>query len=409
MGFTAGQRSIKPTQPIHRVIITRGDEVHSFILRKWMVASTVVLAAGLMFWLCATTAYVIFRDDILTAMVARHTRVQQAYEDRIAAMRLQIDRISSRQLVDQETLSARMGDIARRQGVIEQRSQSLTTMLEKARQSSLAPKNSSDDNLKTGSLGNAPAKSGSITPQDYASALGKIEYGLARLTIAQDRWLADTEAKTSEAEQRLRLVVSELGLDPERYGIKRPQKRAVTAANGTGGPLIPLLANGQPKDPFHWRTENVQTMLAQVAHIQLALKLIPLRRPVDGEIELSSSFGNRSDPFLGVLAFHAGLDFRAEHGEPIRATAAGKVESAGRDGGYGLMVEIDHSNGISTRYAHMSHISVKVGDKVVPGTMIGRVGSTGRSTGPHLHYETRINDEPVNPDRFLKAGAKLKL
>ena len=134
---------------------------------------------------------------------------------------------------------------------------------------------------------------------------------------------------------------------------------------------------------------------------------VPVRKPVTGEIDVSSPFGVRIDPFLHVPGMHTGIDFRGEYGEPIHATAAGKVTAAGWTGGYGKMVEIDHGNGLSTRYGHLSEIDVVVGDTIRIGQIVGRLGSTGRSTGPHLHYETRINGEAVNPHKFLAAGDKL--
>jgi len=121
----------------------------------------------------------------------------------------------------------------------------------------------------------------------------------------------------------------------------------------------------------------------------------------------TSGFGVRSDPFLGRPAMHTGLDFRAATGDPVRATANGKVVSSGWAGGYGRMVEIDHGNGLSTRYGHLSEIGVKVGDQIKIGQVIGAVGSTGRSTGPHLHYETRIDGDAVDPQKFLRAGVRL--
>src|SRR5262249_42700654 len=119
-------------------------------------------------------------------------------------------------------------------------------------------------------------------------------------------------------------------------------------------------------------------------------------------------FGVRHDPLIGIPAMHAGLDFRAPSGSPALATAPGTVVTAGWNGGYGRMVEIDHGNGFSTRYAHLSKIHVKVGQKVATGDTVGDVGSTGRSTGPHLHYEIRRNGDIVDPVGFLKAGSKLK-
>ena len=107
------------------------------------------------------------------------------------------------------------------------------------------------------------------------------------------------------------------------------------------------------------------------------------------------------------LAYHSGVDFREAHGAPVLATGAGRVTSAGSNGGYGLMVEIDHGGGMTTRYAHLSALLVAEGQFIPSGAIVGRLGSTGRSTGPHLHYEVRIDDEPVDPMRFLRAGARL--
>jgi murein DD-endopeptidase MepM/ murein hydrolase activator NlpD len=134
---------------------------------------------------------------------------------------------------------------------------------------------------------------------------------------------------------------------------------------------------------------------------------VPVRKPLIGEMDTSSGFGVRMDPFLNAPAMHTGLDFRGSHGSPIRATAAGKVTHAGWNGGYGKLVEIDHGNGFATRYGHLSEIDVTVGQSVRIGQTVGRLGSTGRSTGPHLHYETRIDGDAVDPQKFLRAGVRL--
>jgi murein DD-endopeptidase MepM/ murein hydrolase activator NlpD len=115
----------------------------------------------------------------------------------------------------------------------------------------------------------------------------------------------------------------------------------------------------------------------------------------------------RTDPFLGSPAMHTGLDLHGETGNPVRATADGTVVAAGWSGGYGRVVDIDHHNGLLTRYGHLSAIDVRVGQSVKSGQIVGKVGSTGRSTGPHLHYETRLKGEAVDPQRFLRAGEKL--
>ena len=127
--------------------------------------------------------------------------------------------------------------------------------------------------------------------------------------------------------------------------------------------------------------------------------------PVAGRV--SSSFGSRVHPLTGARKQHTGVDIAAPQGTPVRAAAAGVVVRAERAGGYGNLVEVDHGNGLSTRYGHMSKIDVKTGQQVAIGQTIGRIGSTGRSTGPHLHYGTRINDKAVGPQKFLRAGLRL--
>src|SRR5262249_15229447 len=132
---------------------------------------------------------------------------------------------------------------------------------------------------------------------------------------------------------------------------------------------------------------------------------LPLTLPTpDGVI--TSGFGVRMDPFLDTPAMHTGIDYAAREGQAIGATAPGVIVAAsvGYNGGYGTMVDIDHGNGIVPRFGPLSEIDVKVGQTVQKGTIIGKAGETGRATGPHLHYEVRVNDQPVDPATFLTAG-----
>jgi murein DD-endopeptidase MepM/ murein hydrolase activator NlpD len=122
---------------------------------------------------------------------------------------------------------------------------------------------------------------------------------------------------------------------------------------------------------------------------------------------ITSRFGVRTDPFRRRPAMHTGIDFRAPTGQPARATAGGKVVSAGYEGGYGNLVEIDHGGGITTRFAHLSKIGVKKGQAIAKGDVVGNTGNTGRSTGPHLHYEIRVNGRAIDPMTFIRAGEKL--
>lgn len=131
---------------------------------------------------------------------------------------------------------------------------------------------------------------------------------------------------------------------------------------------------------------------------------IPSRRPIE-QMSLSSSYGMRVHPITGKLARHNGVDIPAPYGTPIYATADGIVGRAQCLGGYGNYVEIEHGNAIETRYGHMSSFVVQPGQQVKKGDVIGYVGSTGRSTGNHLHYEVRIDGEPVNPMPFVRSDS----
>jgi murein DD-endopeptidase MepM/ murein hydrolase activator NlpD len=170
-----------------------------------------------------------------------------------------------------------------------------------------------------------------------------------------------------------------------------------------GGPFV------RPNDPnaFEATLDDLDQALARLDLVRRHASKLPIGYPAPGR-EITSRFGNRRDPFIGRLAFHGGIDFRTPKGTPIFSSGTGIVVHAGRNGGYGKMVEIDHGNGITTRYAHLSAVEVREGDPVAIGARIGKAGSTGRSTGPHLHYEVRRNGSAVDPIRFLKAAKKLK-
>ncbi|HEY4821916.1 MAG TPA: M23 family metallopeptidase, partial [Xanthobacteraceae bacterium] len=152
---------------------------------------------------------------------------------------------------------------------------------------------------------------------------------------------------------------------------------------------------------------RISVARAQADRLTRTMSTVPIRKPVIGEIDMTSSFGVRIDPFLGRPAMHTGIDFHGTQGDPIRATASGTVTLAGWNGGYGRLVEVDHGNGLATRYGHLSEIDVTIGQTIKIGQIVGRLGATGRSTGPHLHYETRVDGEAVDPQKFLRAGIRM--
>ncbi|MCC6828821.1 MAG: M23 family metallopeptidase [Novosphingobium sp.] len=219
--------------------------------------------------------------------------------------------------------------------------------------------------------------------------------GLARVEARQ---LAFVEGLTRLADRRAARAaqaIRSLGLNPGAM------VAVLNDRSAQGGPLIKLSteANGM-LDP---RFQRLGLSLARMNVLERGLAGIPQVLPASLEF-ISSGFGYRADPFTGGGAFHAGLDFRGPIGAPIFAAAKGVVSFAGVRQGYGNCIEIDHGNGLMTRYAHMSAFRARIGQPVDAGAVIGAIGSTGRSTGPHLHFEVRINDRPVNPRPFLEAA-----
>ncbi|MBH0111504.1 peptidoglycan DD-metalloendopeptidase family protein [Novosphingobium sp. YJ-S2-02] len=208
--------------------------------------------------------------------------------------------------------------------------------------------------------------------------------------------LAFVERLTRYAEQRADSAsnaIRKLGLNPRT--IAASQRRA------QGGPLVKLATSADGSvDP---RFKKLGTSLERMEALENGLASIPQYKPAHVAY-VSSSYGYRSDPFTGGAAFHAGLDFPGPMGSPIYAAAKGRVSFVGRRHGYGNCIEISHGNGLMTRYAHLSKFDAHVGEKVEAGTPIAAMGSTGRSTGPHLHFEVRVNGKPVNPRPFLEAS-----
>ena len=220
-----------------------------------------------------------------------------------------------------------------------------------------------------------------------ASALARIEARQLAYVERLTRY-ADVRAKRAES------AIRKLGLDP-RTMLRNAERAAM------GGPLeiLATSSNGEI-DP---RFERLGLSLARMSALERGLEGIPQVSPTSAPM-VSSSYGYRRDPFTGRGAMHSGLDFRGPTGSPIYAAAQGTVTFVGRKAGYGKVVEVSHGNGLMTRYAHMSKFHSRVGQKVASGDRIGAIGSTGRSTGPHLHFEVRINDRAVNPRPFLETA-----
>jgi murein DD-endopeptidase MepM/ murein hydrolase activator NlpD len=406
-------------------LVHAGKQVRLGPVAFWVtVGSLVVMAA----WSVLTGTYFAFQDDVLTRLIARQAQMQFAYEDRISDLRAQVDRITSRQLLDQEQFEQKLDQLVRRQATLESRTASLAALPDTTPTGSIKP---APRGNFTGEAARPAVKPSPINdtvifvaPPDREARLESraltqpgtrfaakpkstgLEGMLARLQQALDRVetrqasaLNAMEESFDSKARRMRGVLADLGLDPG----KTP---ALKTAGATGGPFIPLSLTGD-HNAFERQVYRINFARSNVDKLTRTLAAVPVRKPVFGEIDMSSPFGVRMDPFVRGPAIHSGVDMRGDTGDPVRATATGTVTVAGVNGGYGKMVEIDHGSNLTTRYGHLSAIDVTIGQSVKIGQIIGKIGSTGRSTGPHLHYETRVDGDAVDPQKFLRAGIRL--
>ncbi|WP_242125647.1 M23 family metallopeptidase [Sphingobium sp. Sx8-8] len=213
---------------------------------------------------------------------------------------------------------------------------------------------------------------------------------LVRIDQRQRRFAALLTSAVQQRADKAAAAIRSFGLNPDRL--------ARGAARAQGGPFVPWPGEDSMPGEF----DKLARAMARMEFLESSLLAIPSGKPTATPM-LSSSYGYRSDPFNGHAAFHAGLDFPGSMGQPILAAASGKVSFVGQRSGYGNVVEVTHGNGIMTRYAHLSGFDARVGQQVTRGERIARMGSTGRSTGTHLHFEVRVNGNPINPRRFLEA------
>ena len=454
------------------VHVTCGHKRRRFEISRLVLLGGVALLSLIGASVVGAAGYLIFRDDLLAGLIERQTQMQYAYEDRLAAARLRLDQVASRQFIDSDGVEGKVQSLVIRQAMLETRAAVVARLLERtvqdatgsvgaARISSApapkpatamlttqpkAPQGAIDDSLlpldgkprpegldlrpghnpSPTTSDNAPAKSApNRKGEDHASAdpaqpspalanaadpglplparLDSLALSLDHIERDQATRLSGIVKPALDAAGKLRRAFDVAGLPVERYLAKAKTRGAASAV---GGPFVPAdLKAGTTS--FERELVVAQDAVATLDGLRHALPSVPLRKPLHGELQMTSTFGYRTDPFLGRPALHSGVDLREEWGESVHATAAGVVVVAGRSGGYGNMVELDHGGGLATRYGHLSAISVTPGQQVLPGAVLGRVGSTGRSTGPHLHYEVRIDGEAVDPSRFLRAATAL--
>ncbi len=405
----------------HTIVVSRNGKTRQFVIRPVFFSIAVCSAIMLMVGYFSATAYLVFRDDLISASFANQARVKHEYEDRIAALRTKLDRVTSRQLLDQQAIEARVQELMARQDSIGQRSSRMTNLLDAAKKRGLNATRTTGaipvptlnpvktDNITTGSIdtSNTQIQTASSyqsfvkTDNPYSPTLSTNFTQELFGSVAQQIGVIDTSQRAEVDELRIAAASKAAKITSilKSSGVRVPQM----PKSGVGGPFVPL----DHSVPFEAHLEALESTLDHYDNISGIARKMPFANPIPGA-QISSRFGHRKDPFNGRSAMHSGMDFKATTGTPVLATGDGVIIKAGRNGGYGKVVEVRHQDGIISRYAHLSRISVRNGQKVRLGQTIGKVGSTGRSTGPHLHYEVRKNGDARNPSSYMKTGFKLR-
>ncbi len=414
-----------------RQIYLRSEgEVQFITLRPWVqVAVMFTFCAGL-FWVAYATVNVAFKDQILALKERNEYRARLEYEDRITELRSNIDRLNRRLLLDQRAYLAKVDEVRSEHDKLIDRHERLAEFF----QNGWLPKPAASSTPGAGQPGSnaapAPEKQGNAviprgsigTPSDlavvsFAPPLAQRQFTAEFTTVQESLQPLDTlrsymgQMETREASLLSQVTEymdsrnAELGQVYRMLGIDAGKVASTSGytPENIGGPFIAASSTQLGSSLLAAHVNDLADRLETWERLKYEASHLPLTRPMPPEHETTSGFGLRKDPFRRRPAMHAGIDFRGPVGSPVMAAAPGTVIKAGYSGGYGRLVELRHENGVTTRYAHLSMINVRTGQKVKSGDMIGKLGNTGRSTGPHLHYETRVGGRAIDPLKFWKA------
>jgi murein DD-endopeptidase MepM/ murein hydrolase activator NlpD len=363
--------------PEHQIYFRTNGNVRYFTISTKSQVSAVSLATLVAGWLVfASSSFWLNNDALLDKERALATQKQQMamLQGRINALSTDISDLKTH-----VSLSA---------GKLEQRQHFLQQLF--------AGRVKSND--KTAQAGDVPATeeatNGAMTLEQQAALRDYRKLENEQLAFA------GTASKATDARyEQLDALLRRLGLSAETLVRATPG----VSNTGMGGPLIKASFERGSYSTLEPQFKDLYMSWTKLDLLQKAMLSIPAFLPTSN-FSFTSGFGYRYDPFNGGTALHSGVDMAGAIGTPILASADGVIVKAGWANGYGNMVEIDHGRGLTTRYGHLSAINVQVGDQVTQGNQVGAMGSTGRSTGSHLHYEVRINGNAVNPMPFLEAA-----
>lgn len=327
--------------------------------------------------------------DITKLLSGQNEQVIEAYENRIAQLRVEVDRLHSRSYAQAGDINLQLQELAQQQEVLTEQHQLVRVLVDKAGElgieAAALPVTEDGDTAAMAPLSPTGNPDIDATAAAVAQMMGETQFAM---TSIAETATARTDSIVSE--------LSDLGIRVD----------LPTTLDGVGGPLLAPSPDGE-SSPMIDDANAVMSALIRYKAARDSIDGAPIHMPIAGNFRNSSGFGNRTDPFTGGRAFHSGMDFAAPKGTTVFSAGKGVVSFVGTRSGYGNVVEVTHANGLVTRYAHLSGFLSEEGQAVNTGTPIAKVGSTGRSTGPHLHFEVRKADSAINPKAFLDAGKRL--
>ena len=456
------------TFPERQIYIRSDGRVQFFTFGATLQATMAGLSLIFLGWVAFASVNVIFKDRIIATKDHRYQQMQSTYENRVADLQLSYDELNNALVGAEDRFKSVADEVQTKQQTVAKllsRNAAVDSTLQSLSAKNVGPSSGStggddipvspnagtaSDSISGGpaSGGDGDSESGSqlnvipqaVHPQQRTAkpskasflddAIGRLAGAffrsprqasvpaipaavlrnpafqvltaqterLRRMGNSETALLVGVDKQVSTRIATLEGIIRRVGMDPNAF---EQQK-------GVGGPDVPLgevHIEGISDQRFTEAFVSAGAHAQELDELFAGIRHVPLTTPVHGsQFEITSTFGGRVDPFTHRVSFHPGIDFAGPWGSPIAATAPGTVVFAGGRGGYGNMVEIDHGYGIHTRYGHMSAILVSVGTKVSKGTPIGRLGSTGRSTGPHVHYEVWLADVVRDPSHFIEAG-----
>ncbi|MEM6342071.1 MAG: M23 family metallopeptidase [Pseudomonadota bacterium] len=420
-----------------RRVFLKSEEDTRFIRLK-PATQAVALAGGslVVAWAIMATA-ILLMDSIGSGNFREQVRRDQAtYTARLNDLSAQRDTRAEEALAAQERFNAALAQISAMQSQLlasENRRRELETGIEviqttlrdtmKARQTAQEQVAALQSQVEDGGAAPTLADGDGPAPMDFvAEALARtaaerdkiiedaqdalieadeLKIELALLRDQNDQIFRQLEEAMTVSVKPLDKMFTAAGMDPDRI-IDQVRR----GYSGQGGPLTPLSfsTRGEEPTPDTMRANRILNEMDKLNLYRIAAEKAPFATPVKNAFRFTSGYGLRRDPKTGGRRMHNGVDFAAAHGTPLYATGDGVVTFAGWQSGYGRLVKIQHEFGIETRFAHLSAINVKVGQRVSRGDRIGDMGASGRVTGVHLHYEVRIGGQPVNPMIYIKAG-----